>query len=114
VDPERSHLVSIQCIISGRGERQGAYTCQVIFPNKRKQICKKSAYRQSFRIVTKVSSPHITLAVLEYFKLHHEMHLSPSRPRLGLLPMILLMTTWHARSPSSNLLRPLHMQMPVI
>jgi hypothetical protein len=26
VDPERSHLISRECIISGRGERQGAYT----------------------------------------------------------------------------------------
>jgi hypothetical protein len=26
VDPERSHLRSRECIISGRGERQGAYS----------------------------------------------------------------------------------------
>jgi hypothetical protein len=26
VDPERSHLISRECIISGRGERQGTYT----------------------------------------------------------------------------------------
>jgi hypothetical protein len=31
VDPERSHHVSIQCIISGRGGRQGAYNWGKIF-----------------------------------------------------------------------------------